>query len=396
MMRVPTPTVMPTLTELLATFVSHFKRAIRQEMDAMRARKGSFDIALTAGVVGESAETDGGARYTYSVVTPNEKLVAGIDCTLRTFAAEYLVRVERVDGADVTVSSERPVEVGDGQGVLVIYPWFLYEKLLTVLDEISPHLFAVERAMVLFGKRDATSARRELVRAHNALNTSQRAAVQLCSDSDLAFVWGPPGTGKTTTLAHIVSELRAQGLRVLILSTTNAALDQALARVAADTEMAEDIGAGRTVRIGRSDAPTFGAAVREVVVRLNEEHQKALDCLLRRRLVVEAGQQRCERALQVLTAVSAPFQESLFGSARRADTLRDLVDIFGERRAVHLHAMPVGERLRRVRNRSARLSRIRERCDRGIAERKKALLNKERDVVAGAALVLSTLTNAYF
>ena len=396
MMLVPTATVPPTLAEVLATFVAHFKRAIRQEMDAMRARKGSFDIALTAGVIGESGETEGGPRYTYTVVTPNEKLVAGIDCTLRTPAAEYLVRVERVDGSDVTVSSERPVDVRDGQGVLVIYPWFLYEKLLTVLDEISPHLFAVERAMVLFGKRDATSARRELVRAHNALNTSQRAAVQLCSDSDLAFVWGPPGTGKTTTLAHIVSELRAQGLRVLILSTTNAALDQALAKVAADHEMAEDIDAGRTVRIGRSDAPTFGAAVREVVVRLNEEHQKALDRLLRRRLVVEAGQQRCERGLQVLTAASAPFQESLFGSARPLDTLRDLVDIFGERRAVHLHAISAGERLRLVRARSARLSRIREWCDRGIAERKRALLNKEREVVAGAALVLSTLTNAYF
>jgi hypothetical protein len=271
---VPTPTVSPTLTELLATFVSHFKRAIRQEMDVMRERKGSFDIAIAGGVVDESSEAAGGARYTYSVLAPNDKLVAGIECTLRTRGAEYLVRVERVDGSDVTLSSERTIDVGDGQGVLVIYPWFLYEKLLEVLDAINPHEFAVERAMALFGKRDALSARRELVRAHDALNTSQLAAVQLCSDSDLAFVWGPPGTGKTTTLAHIVSELRAQGLRVLILSTTNAALDQALAKVAADVEMAEDIQAGQTVRIGRSDAPTFGAAVREVVIRRTKDTKK--------------------------------------------------------------------------------------------------------------------------
>jgi hypothetical protein len=394
MMVVPTPTVSPTLTEWLATFVSHFKRAIRREMDVMRERTGSFDIALAGGVVDESGEADG-ARYTYRVLAPNEKLVAGIECTLRTLAAEYLVRVERVDGSDVTVSSERPVDVRDGQGVLVIYPWFLYEKLLTVLDEINPREFAVDRAMVLFGKRDATRARRALVRTHDALNTSQRSAVQLCSDSDLAFVWGPPGTGKTTTLAHIVSELRAQGLRVLILSTTNAALDQALARIAANPEMADDIRAGRTVRIGRSDAPTFGAAVREVVIRLNEGHEKALDRLSRRRLVVDAGQRRCEDALQVFAAASAPFQESLFDSAR-PNTLRNLVDVFGERRAVHLHSLPVSEQLRRVRNRSARLSRLRARCDEGIADRKRALLNKEREVVADAALVLSTLTNAYF
>jgi hypothetical protein len=125
---VPTPTVSPTLTELLATFVSHFKRAIRQEMDVMRERKGSFDIAIAGGVVDESSEAAGGARYTYSVLAPNDKLVAGIECTLRTRGAEYLVRVERVDGSDVTLSSERTIDAGDGQGVLVIYPWFLYEK----------------------------------------------------------------------------------------------------------------------------------------------------------------------------------------------------------------------------------------------------------------------------
>jgi len=396
MILVPTPTVSPTLAELLATFVSHFKRAIRQEMDVMRERKGSFDIALAGGVVGESGEAEGGVHYTYSVLAPDEKLVAGIECTLRTRAAEYLVRVERVDGSDVTVSSERPVDVGDGQGVLVIYPWFLYEKLLTVLDEINPREFAVERAMALFGKRPATSARRELVRPHDALNTSQLAAVQLCSDSDLAFVWGPPGTGKTTTLAHIVSELRAQRLRLLILSTTNAALDQALARVAAEPELAEDIRAGLAVRIGRSDAPTFGAAVREVVIRLNEGHQRALDRLSRRRVVIDAGHRRCEHALHVLEAASAPFQESLFGSSRPPNTLSALVDVFGERRAVHLHALPVREQLQRVRSRSARLSRIRALCDEGIAERKRALLNKEREAVASAGLVLSTLTNAYF
>jgi superfamily I DNA and/or RNA helicase len=111
---------------------------------------------------------------------------------------------------------------------------------------------------------------------------------------------------------------------------------------------------------------------------------------------VEAGHRRCEDALQVLAAASAPFQESLFDSARPTNTLRHLVNVFGERRAVRLHALPVREQLLRVRERSARLSRFRALCDKGIAERKKALLNKEREAVAGAGLVLSTLTNAYF
>src|SRR6185295_9302152 len=168
---------------------------------------------------------------------------------------------------------ERPIALGDGHVVLVIYPWFLYERLLKVLEEIEPHRFAVERAMTLFGKLDATFEPRALIRVHASLNASQRAAVQLCSDSDLAFVWGPPGTGKTTTLAHVVHELLVQGMRVLILSTTNTALDQVLEKIAADSEMGEMIHAGKVVRIGRTDGPAFGAALRDVVSRLNGANQ---------------------------------------------------------------------------------------------------------------------------
>src|SRR6185369_6839268 len=144
----------------------------------------------------------------------------------------------------------------------------------------------------------------------------QRAAVQLCSDSDLAFVWGPPGTGKTTTLAHIVSELLAQRLRVLVLSTTNAALDQALDRIAADPEMAAAIQAGKVVRIGRSDGPASGAALRDVVIRLNAAHQKALERMSSRRPVVALAVRRCEDALHVLSDADVPYQDSLFGDAR--------------------------------------------------------------------------------
>jgi len=252
----------------------------------MRERRGSFEVVLTDGQRNVLDEPEGGAVYTFRALSVDDKLVAGLECTLRTPDAEHLVRVDRIDGSEVTLWSERPVSLHDGQAVLVIYPWFLYERLLKVLEEIDPHRFAVERAMTLFGKLDATSHSRELVRDHTSLNASQRAAIQLCSDSDLAFVWGPPGTGKTTTLAHIVSELLAQGLRILVLSTTNAALDQALEQIARDPEMGEAIQAGSVVRIGRSDGPTFGAALRDVVTRLHAVHQKALDRMSSRRPAV--------------------------------------------------------------------------------------------------------------
>ena len=64
---------------ILESFISHFKRAIRQEMDALRERKGTFEIFLTNGERMESGETAGGGQYIYKLSSNDEKLVAGIE-----------------------------------------------------------------------------------------------------------------------------------------------------------------------------------------------------------------------------------------------------------------------------------------------------------------------------
>lgn len=63
------------------------------------------------------------------------------------------------------------------------------------------------------------------------LNTQQREAVDVATNVDLAYVWGPPGTGKTTTLGALVSSLVAVGKRVLVISPYNVAVDEAILAV---------------------------------------------------------------------------------------------------------------------------------------------------------------------
>ncbi|MET0352301.1 MAG: AAA domain-containing protein [Rhizobacter sp.] len=65
------------------------------------------------------------------------------------------------------------------------------------------------------------------------LRTGQRAALSV-TDHSSAFLWGPPGTGKTTTLGVLLAEYldRRPAARVLLLSTTNHAVD--LATIAVD------------------------------------------------------------------------------------------------------------------------------------------------------------------
>ncbi|MER8058637.1 MULTISPECIES: AAA domain-containing protein [unclassified Streptomyces] len=63
------------------------------------------------------------------------------------------------------------------------------------------------------------------------LNPRQRQAVEQALGSEVLFLWGPPGTGKTDVVGHIVEGCYRQGHSVLFLAPTKVAVDQALERI---------------------------------------------------------------------------------------------------------------------------------------------------------------------
>lgn len=67
--------------------------------------------------------------------------------------------------------------------------------------------------------------------AARELNAEQASALDVSLTHRRSYLWGPPGTGKTTTVAALVEQLVEVGLSVLLVSNTNAAVDTAVARV---------------------------------------------------------------------------------------------------------------------------------------------------------------------
>ncbi|HVE99337.1 MAG TPA: AAA domain-containing protein, partial [Mycobacteriales bacterium] len=112
---------------------------------------------------------------------------------------------------------------------------FLLERLAARLgevleDEVEVDLLSMARALGLAPVHAGTAPVPDDVAS--TLNEEQCAAVALGLGSDLTYVWGPPGTGKTTTVAHLVAAHYRAGRSVLLVSNTNTAVDTAVLRVA--------------------------------------------------------------------------------------------------------------------------------------------------------------------
>ncbi|MDP3509231.1 MAG: AAA domain-containing protein [Candidatus Melainabacteria bacterium] len=92
--------------------------------------------------------------------------------------------------------------------------------------------------------------------ASTAPNASQASAIYKSFSSSLAVIWGPPGTGKTRTIARVVEAHLNAGRRVLFVSHTNTAADAALEAIAeqlADTFYNQ----GKIIRLGLPKNPNL-------------------------------------------------------------------------------------------------------------------------------------------
>ncbi|KAI9719864.1 MAG: Tripartite DNA replication factor [Chrysothrix sp. TS-e1954] len=84
-------------------------------------------------------------------------------------------------------------------------------------------------------RHDSTSYELSGPQSQMSINNDQRAAIEkIMSAQDYALVLGMPGTGKTTTIAHIIRALVAKGKSVLLTSYTHTAVDNILLKIQQD------------------------------------------------------------------------------------------------------------------------------------------------------------------
>ena len=189
-----------------------------------------------------------------------------------------LGRITELGKDEVVVETDEPVELRR----LDVYPSEIsVDRSLTALHDAvlkgDP-----DRKDVIFGRREPEfrdPAERppgspgtddpDAPDAYIDNNDAQNEAVELAVDAeDLALIHGPPGTGKTYTIARTIRALVAEGNRVLLSAFTNRAVDNALEalrdqgfddvlRVGTETGVRDDM---RDVRLVQRGEPNAKAA----------------------------------------------------------------------------------------------------------------------------------------
>lgn len=123
---------------------------------------------------------------------------------------------------------------------------------------------------------------------------AQGEAYRACLGQGVRLVWGPPGTGKTTVLKRAIGDLIDAGQRVLLVSATNVAVDNALLGVVRENRYRD----GDIVRVGPPQ-------LKEVA----DNPRISLPLMVRERLAETAERRRTiERGLMAIRARAAELK----------------------------------------------------------------------------------------
>jgi hypothetical protein len=241
------------VTTQLDAALAGIEAALADEIDAVRARGTTRTLHFSRGEVVSSRP--GIHTYRLKLSSPPGRLDA---VSVAVMARGFVQTGELldVDGRDVLVCVPRDLGNNTGAGAVEIDP-------SAVLEATAARLAAARSGDASL---DMDSVARLLTPAHSSAGLAERpgqhagcagdacldpyqaAAVAAALNQDLAFVWGPPGTGKTRTLGHLAAAAVANGEQVVLTAHTHAAVDTAVLA-------ALDAGCTAVLRVGTPQLP---------------------------------------------------------------------------------------------------------------------------------------------
>ena len=378
------------MTPLAAQFVASFRRAIEAEKAALKKDSSAYEVALEEGRPLSEMTQGEVTYYAFQLPRPSERVTPGVGCSLREPGGlEVPVIVAQLSGTELVLRSEIRLQIRPGSYRLLFVPWFLYDEMHAALETVP----FPEMALRAFGKQLVERQTIELGPFEHQLNETQQQAVQLAVESQLSILWGPPGTGKTTTLAQLVAVLVSQQRRVLITSTTHAALDQVLSRLRGTRSLEELFARHQVIQLGSSG---HDCCLDEVVQATQGQAHSTLG---RSRPRLESLLRQYQELLPLLAkaqlAAAQSHQLDLFAEAPGVLETRELTPLVGVERAARWAGLEAQAQCQLLERRCRRLEALQMGWRLRARAARTTLASGQQLAVDECRILLTTLANSY-
>ena len=153
----------------------------------------------------------------------------GTQITIYNKSSTHLGYIINCEEFNITISSEANLGSEPQSIEFSADPWRLLYSLIERLQEINHSPSVIATSLICKWKNAIDFA-------SDKLETGQPRACAMAHSQPITFIWGPPGTGKTTTLAKIAREFIEKNKRVLMLSYSNVSVDSAILKLAHDID----------------------------------------------------------------------------------------------------------------------------------------------------------------
>ncbi|MFF2445711.1 AAA domain-containing protein [Neobacillus sp. NPDC058068] len=202
------------------TYIKEWQQALQNEISHLK-KFGSNKFIVSNGRL---LSSEGSFTYYFDTVY-SLRIPVGSSIRLEWGSMKQSGRVLSSEGKGVMLDLEKSYGDLIPEAFLVHDPWELLEQLIQRLDEIRKNKQKRLRVKKLM---DPSMPAKHPV---EKIKSNVHELVLRSKYNPVTFVWGPPGTGKTYTLARTAANKYFQEKRVLILSHSNQAVDVLIAEI---------------------------------------------------------------------------------------------------------------------------------------------------------------------
>ncbi|MCM3364146.1 AAA domain-containing protein [Niallia sp. MER TA 168] len=264
------------MTNIIKT-IKEWQQALQIEINHLK-KFGQSKVALYNGI---RLNTENDFTYYFESIG-NLKVPIGSNVILHWGSLAVKGRVLSADGKSLLVILEKMIGEDIAEAYLSHDPWELLEQLQIRFDSIRKNKRKLSRIVKLMRPNDATKHPTEELKNH-VHELSLR-----CKYNPVSFVWGPPGTGKTYTLARVALQRYWKGKRILVLAQSNQAVDVLLTEITTTIKEKDRFKLGDILRYGGNSSN--GNLEQEQITSSSLLDKKDMDLAKQRQQFIEEKQ----------------------------------------------------------------------------------------------------------